>query len=87
MDEPRTLNANGCKSSERRDTVRSTVDGSSEGMTFAESLACRQQLIGSPQAIASDILVVLVCPELERNIELDNNAPQVSHRAKRGQGG
>jgi hypothetical protein len=46
-----------CKSSESRATVRSTVDGSGEGGTFAGSLACRQQLIGPPQAIALDIAV------------------------------
>ncbi len=71
------LNIDGCKSSESRVTVRSTIDGPHGGLTFAEFLACRQQLIGPPQAIASDILLGLVQPtirpKLERNIELDND--------------
>jgi len=54
------------------------MDGSNGGLTFAESLACRQQLIGPPQAIASDILLKRVGPsswlKLERNLE--NNAPE-----------
>ena len=68
------LNIDGCKSSESRVTDKSTIDGPNGSLTLAESLACRQQLIGPPQAIASDILLGLVQPtiqpKLQGNIEL-----------------
>ena len=70
------------------------MDGSSEGLTIAGSLACRQQLIGPPQAIASDILLellrsVTVRRKLERNLDLDNEIMTyiLVYRVKQGQRG